>query len=321
MIVETMIAIKKESGATYQQISEKSGVPLSTVQKVLGGITRPRGNTLDALSSVMTEFISPGSPRTLGALSFQELLVNHGHEDLLTRIRSLKESLDMDYVMEASSNFNTASEAFPSQESLKAIELFKADDKNPGEYTSADYDKFPDNIRVELIDGFLYDMASPSYIHQTILSEMMFQLKNQIKTNKGKCKIYSAPADVQLFDDNKTIVQPDLFILCNKDMKGEVNRTHGAPDFVVEIISKSTRLKDMTLKLKLYLDAGVKEYWIVDPYKKYIIKYVFENEDQVNIHTFEDTIPLSIYDDQISVNFSEINQELIETFGSEYSDN
>ncbi len=78
MIVETMIAIKKESGATYQQISEKSGVPLSTVQKVLGGITRPRGNTLDALSSVMTEFISPGSPRTLGALSFQELLVNHG---------------------------------------------------------------------------------------------------------------------------------------------------------------------------------------------------------------------------------------------------
>lgn len=286
MIVETMIAIKKESGATYQQISEKSGVPLSTVQKVLGGITRPRGNTLDALSSVMTEFISPGSPRTLGALSFQELLVNHGYKD------------------------NT-----------EAIELFRADDKNPGEYTSADYDKFPDNIRVELIDGFLYDMASPSYIHQTILSEMMFQLKNQIKTNKGKCKIYSAPADVQLFDDNKTIVQPDLFILCNKDMKGEVNRTHGAPDFVVEIISKSTRLKDMTLKLKLYLDAGVKEYWIVDPYKKYIIKYVFENEDQINIHTFEDTIPLSIYDDKISVNFSEINQELIETFGSEYSAN
>ena len=279
MQVETMIAIKKEFKVTYQEISEKSGVPLSTVQKVFAGLTVPRVKTAEALSSVMGSFVKQGSPRWLGAESFSELMVNHGYE-------------------------------------IKTYEAFEIMDKDAGEYTIDDYEKLPDDIRVELIKGNFYDMASPSRRHQTIIFEMGVQIRTAIKKNKGGCKVYLAPSDVQLFNDDKTVVQPDLFILCKKEMIRETQITHGAPEFVVEVLSKSNQFKDMTLKLGLYMDAGVKEYWIVNPFNGYIIKYVFYEETA--IFTFDDKVPLSIYDGKISVDFSEIKQELIEEFGENY---
>ena len=279
MQVETMIAIKKEFKVTYQEISEKSGVPLSTVQKVFAGLTVPRVKTAEALSSVMGSFVKQGSPRWLGAESFSELMVNHGYE-------------------------------------IKTYEALEIMDKDAGEYTIDDYEKLPDDIRVELIKGNFYDMASPSRRHQTIIFEMGVQIRTAIKKNKGGCKVYLAPSDVQLFDDDKTVVQPDLFILCKKEMIREERITHGAPEFVVEVLSKSNQFKNMTLKLGLYMDAGVKEYWIVNPFNGYIIKYVFYEETA--IFTFDDKVPLSIYDGKISVDFSEIKQELIEEFGENY---
>ena len=279
MQVETMIAINKEFKVTYQEISEKSGVPLSTVQKVFAGLTVPRVKTAEALSSVMGSFVKQGSPRWLGAESFSELMVNHGYE-------------------------------------IKTYEAFEIMDKDAGEYTIDDYEKLPDDIRVELIKGNFYDMASPSRRHQTIIFEMGVQIRTAIKKNKGGCKVYLAPSDVQLFNDDKTVVQPDLFILCKKEMIRETQITHGAPEFVVEVLSKSNQFKDMILKLGLYMDAGVKEYWIVNPFNGYIIKYVFYEETA--IFTFDDKVPLSIYDGKISVDFSEIKQELIEEFGENY---
>ena len=199
---------------------------------------------------------------------------------------------------------------------IKTYEAFEIMDKDAGEYTIDDYEKLPDDIRVELIKGNFYDMASPSRRHQTIIFEMGVQIRTAIKKNKGGCKVYLAPSDVQLFDDDKTVVQPDLFILCKKEMIRETQITHGAPEFVVEVLSKSNQFKDMTLKLGLYMDAGVKEYWIVNPFNGYIIKYIFYEETA--IFTFDDKVPLSIYDGKISVDFSEIKQELIEEFGENY---
>ena len=77
-------------------------------------------------------------------------------------------------------------------------------------------------------------------------------------------------------------------------------------------------LRDTTLKLRLYYDAGVREYWIVDPFKGYVIKYVFSNDYLYNMNTFDDIVPLDIYDGKISVDFSVIKEELIETFGEDY---
>ena len=179
----------------------------------------------------------------------------------------------------------------------------------------SDYENLPEDIRVELIDGYFYEMEVPTKRHQVILQEILIQLTSQIRKNKGGCKVYMAPSDVQLDESNKTIVQPDLFILCNKDMIKNSRRTVGAPEFIIEVLSESTRKKDMTLKLNKYEACGVKEYWIIDPNKEYIIKYFFENMSLTNIYTFNDIVSLELYEGKISVDFSEIKSEIIDEFG------
>ena len=318
MLVETMIAIKKESKVTYQEVADKSGVPLSTVQKVLGGITAPRGKTLEALGKAMETFVSPGSPRRMGAVSFPELLVMYGHEEELGKIKNLKGKYASGELSDGNHGFGTGKSASSLQDKIRLAGFCEIYEKEPGEYTVEDYEKLPDNVRVELINGRFYDMAAPSKKHQVILREMMLQLANAIKKKKGGCKVYMAPSDVQLFDDDKTMVQPDLFILCKKEMISDIKRTHGAPEFVVEVLSKSTQMKDMTLKLQMYREAGVKEYWIVHPFSGYVIKCIFGENERTVIHTFDDTIPLAIYEGKISVDFAEIKQELIEEFGDDY---
>lgn len=278
MNIETMIAIKKEFSISYSTISEASGVPISTVQKVLGGITKPRNSTAEALAKALTGFIKQGSPRWMGAVSFEELLISH----------------DNNYGLSNAAGF---------------------ENKSSGEYEVSDYENLPEDIRVELIDGYFYEMEAPTKKHQVILQEILIQLTSQIRKNKGDCKVYMAPSDVQLDESNKTIVQPDLFILCNKDMIKNSRRTVGAPEFIIEVLSESTRKKDMTLKLNKYEACGVKEYWIIDPNKEYIIKYFFENMSLTNIYTFNDIVPLELYEGKISVDFSEIKSEIIDEFG------
>ena len=317
MTIEEMIAIKKESGATYKEISEKSGVPLSTVQKVFGGITKPHESTINRLSSVMEVFIKMGSPRRMGAVSFQELMVSHGYGDVLEKIREQRKKVEEQTVSDVSIEYNAGTSARKKKD-IDMSEMSFIDQKTSGEYTVSDYEKLPDDMRVELINGYYYEMFSPTYVHQMIAFEIASQIRNQIKKNKGGCKVFVAPADVQILDDDKNLVEPDVFIFCDKNKIKDKKRAHGAPDFVVEVLSKSTMLRDTTLKLSLYYDAGVREYWIVDPFKGYVIKYVFSNDYLYNMNTFDDIVPLDIYDGKISVDFSEIKEELIETFGEDY---
>ena len=116
---------------------------------------------------------------------------------------------------------------------------------------------------MELIDGVLYDMAAPTGIHQVVGGEIHAMLREYIRSKKGRCLPMYSPIDVQLDCDNKTIVQPDVLVLCDTSRLSG-NTIWGAPDFVVEVLSKSTRKKDMFVKLNKYMNAGVREYWMVD---------------------------------------------------------
>ncbi|MBP3718671.1 MAG: Uma2 family endonuclease, partial [Eubacterium sp.] len=292
MNIETMIAIKKEFSISYSTISEASGVPISTVQKVLGGITKPRSSTAEALAKALTGFIKQGSPRWMGAVSFEELLISHDYNYILDLLRNYK-TADSDYVVNEKRGFNVSGSHDNNYDLSKAVGF---ENKSSGEYEVSDYENLPEDIRVELIDGYFYEMEAPTKKHQVILQEILIQLTSQIRKNKGDCKVYMAPSDVQLDESNKTIVQPDLFILCNKDMIKNSRRTVGAPEFIIEVLSESTRKKDMTLKLNKYEACGVKEYWIIDPNKEYIIKYFFENMSMTNIYTFNDIVPLELYE-------------------------
>ena len=150
---------------------------------------------------------------------------------------------------------------------------------NDQQYTYADYRTWDDGERWELIDGVPYAMApAPSETHQSVTGELFRQISNFLK--EKPCKVFIAPFDVRLNAQkgDNTVVQPDVIIVCDKsklDGKGVI----GAPDFVAEVLSPSTAKKDMDIKYTAYLNAGVKEYWIIDPYNKVLMAHTLTNSN------------------------------------------
>jgi len=148
-------------------------------------------------------------------------------------------------------------------------------------YTYEDYLMFSHDFRCEIIDGVVYDMApAPNFGHQLISGDIFYAIYKYLKSKGGDCKVLSAPLDVFLFADkdkkDKTIVQPDIAVICDKQ-KIEKRGIVGAPDIVVEILSPFTAKKDITLKFNKYQQAGVKEYWVVNPDSQVV--QVFKLED------------------------------------------
>lgn len=173
-------------------------------------------------------------------------------------------------------------------------------------YTEEDYYNLPENVRAELINGQLYYMAAPSRVHQEILGFLFNTIFNYINSQKGPCKVYPAPFAVKLFeDDNKTVVEPDISVICDPDKLTDQGCT-GAPDWIIEIVSPSNSSHDYIRKLNLYADAGVKEYWIVDPLSKKIFVYHLEQENfKAGSYTLQDKVKVDIYDG-LWIDFAEL---------------
>ena len=262
---------KKELSLSAKDLATLSGLPLSTVQKVLGGFTKsPRRATLLALEAA------------LNAASKKQHTYNTNIED-------------NSYLREP----------FPAYDLVNDYSEWT----RQGTYTIKDYLSLPDERRVELIDGVFYDMSSPTTAHQIIAVKILNQLSNYIDSNGGSCVPFIAPADIQLDCDDKTIVQPDVFVVCDKS-KIRMSRVFGCPDFVVEILSPSTRSKDINIKSYKYRLAGVREYWIADPDKRKVIVYTFGKEPDVYVYGFSDKIPVGIYDGKCLIDFSEIYEAI-----------
>ncbi len=174
-----------------------------------------------------------------------------------------------------------------------------------GDKTIDDYLAMPEGARVELIDGRFYDMAAPTTIHQSIVFEIASLFKDFISKKGGSCTTFIAPTDVQLDRDNKTMVQPDVFVVCDRS-KITPLRVVGAPDLVLEIMSPSNVFKDTLIKLLKYKYAGVREYWIIAPDEKSILVYDFEHDRDWEMYTFDDTVPVNIWNGECRVDFREI---------------
>ena len=183
--------------------------------------------------------------------------------------------------------------------------------RRQGEYTVEDYRKLPEDVRAELIDGVLTFMEAPTFTHQELITELLFEIKMFIRENKGPCRVLPAPLDVQLDCDDRTMVQPDIALICRSE---RITRKciYGAPDFCIEVVSDSSRKRDYGIKMQKYMNAGVREYWIVDRKREKIVCYWFEGEDapEITVYTFRDSVPVRIYDGRLEIDFPGIMERL-----------
>ena len=150
-------------------------------------------------------------------------------------------------------------------------------------YTYADYLTWGNDERWEIINGIPYNMSpAPGTKHQQISWELSAQIRNFLIERESSCLAFHAPFDVRfpesLIDNNQIIdvVQPDIVVICDTSRVDE-NGCHGAPDFIIEILSPSTAYKDYVIKLQLYEKNRVKEYWIIDPINRIITIYLLED--------------------------------------------
>ncbi len=162
-------------------------------------------------------------------------------------------------------------------------------------YTIDDIYALPDGERAELIDGQIYYLATPSRTHQRILGATYRKIADYIDSKGGNCEVDIAPFAVFLNNDDINYVEPDISVICDPSKLDEKG-CHGAPDWIIEIVSPSSKRIDYLIKLFKYRNAGVKEYWIVDAEKNRITVYNFVY-DTIEEYSFEEDIPVGIYED------------------------
>lgn len=162
-------------------------------------------------------------------------------------------------------------------------------------YTIEDIYALPDGERAELIDGKIYYMAPPSWKHQHILGYLYNQIYNYVRERAGECEVLAAPFAVFLNNDDINYLEPDISVICDRDKLDEKG-CHGAPDWIIEIVSPGSKAMDYFTKLFKYRTAGVREYWIVDSAKQRITVYFFEKE-LAEDYPFGEEVPVGIYDD------------------------
>ncbi len=173
-------------------------------------------------------------------------------------------------------------------------------------YTYADYITWQFDDMVELIKGKIFKMSpAPNMKHQRISLKLSSKIDRFLEGNK--CEVFTAPFDVRLSlpkkkqtkDKIDTVVQPDVCVICDLN-KLDKQGCIGAPDWVIEILSKSTSKKDLTEKFDIYQEAGVKEYWIVRPDEESVTTYLLDGSGSYKIvrqkpYLKEESVPVSIF--------------------------
>jgi Uma2 family endonuclease len=164
------------------------------------------------------------------------------------------------------------------------------------QYTYADYLNWDEDVRSEIIDGEFVMMAPPLRRHQEISGNLFYEFRSFLE---GKpCKVYAAPFGVRLFPkkdkSDDTVLEPDMVVVCDES-KLDDRGCNGPPDLIAEILSPSTAQKDMLVKFRKYLQAGVREYWIVDGEAKTIHRCVLkDNQYRVSVYDESQAAPVSI---------------------------
>jgi Uma2 family endonuclease len=186
-------------------------------------------------------------------------------------------------------------------------------------YSYADYLTWQFDDAVEIIKGKIMTISpAPSTEHQGISWRFSGCLFNFLKDKP--CRAFTAPFDVRLFDRHKSlianreifsVVQPDISVICDKT-KIDSQGCLGAPDWVIEILSKGNSKKEMQLKYQLYQESGVKEYWLIYPYEKAVHQFVLDDNSEkyqlLNMYCGEDIATPHLFPN-LQINLNEIFED------------
>jgi len=169
--------------------------------------------------------------------------------------------------------------------------------KEKTDFTFADYKdlKLNEGERFEIIRGSAFAMPAPNAGHQAVLAALAAQFSDFLEDKPHKA--YPAPYDVRLFykedESDDTILQPDIAVVCDEKKRGQEG-CRGAPDLVVEILSPLNTAIEMERKLNLYREAGVREYWVLDPENLSLTVYCFRETGHVYSYKNTATVPVAV---------------------------
>ena len=166
-------------------------------------------------------------------------------------------------------------------------------------YTYSDYCNWPEDEHWELINGAAYAKAAPSLGHHSVVKKLFRQLDAFLADKP--CEVFFAPVAVRLDTgaEDTTVVEPDIFVVCDESKIKDGKSVVGAPDFVAEIMSPSTAKHDRVTKLNLYRRSGVREYSIVDPDSKIVAAHTLHGDKNYVIRAYDEqdaAVPVEVLD-------------------------
>ncbi len=297
MDAEDIRARKKALKLTTARLAEISGLPVGTVSKIMTGETKtPSYMTIEKIDK---------------ALAHEEMLsrVRAYVDELLLYIREHNgEQIDqIRFEKEYRRKHGLDNAPLPYARPVPAEYMFDGSNvlSNDTRITAQILADVGEDRRIELIDGHFIINEMPGLSHQMMVQNLGEAISSFIKKNNGKCKVFNVGVNVRLDEDDYTVVIPDMAVLCDKH-KYEKLGIAGAPDWVIEVISPSTRTLDYKTKMHKYMSAGVREYWIIDLEKEKVVTFIEGEPMMVNVYEFGDEVPVYIFDGRMKVKAGEM---------------
>ena len=283
---------KKALKLTTAQLAYLADLPVGTVSKIMTGETKnPSYATIEKIDRILLH---------------EEMLqrLEHYKNSLLNYIREHPEETVDQLVFERNykkeHELNDTPIPFSIKGANSSVNFGNLAIRRTDRITLTIYKEIGEDRQLELIDGHIIVNEAPGVSHQLMVQGLAGIIEEYIKKNNGKCRVFSAGVNVMPDEEMNTSVIPDLVVLCNDDILKE-DGIIGAPDWIIEVASKSTRQRDYNTKMHKYMCAGVREYWVVDPLKEKVSVFIQGEPMMVYVYVFSDEIPVSVYNNELKI--------------------